>query len=138
MGRLIFATLVLLLLTPTWVLADPVGPHKPKTHLASEKAYQDAWCTEMNGEVGIFLKDGTIVDCVTEEYVVEVDFARKFYEAIGQSLHYATQTNKKAAILLIVEKPSEELYLHRLEQVVEQFQLPIKVFVVRPESLPAK
>lgn len=134
MGRLIIAvTLAILVLSATDSIS---ADSKPKNHLASEKTYQDAWCNKFKGVTGVSLRDGTIVDCVTEEYVVEVDFARKFYEAIGQSLHYSTQADKKSAILLIVEKPSEEVYLNRLHKVVEQFKLPIKVFVIRPEDVP--
>ena len=33
------------------------------------------------------------------------------YEAIGQTAHYARLTEKKPAILLIVNKPGEEKYV---------------------------
>lgn len=47
------------------------------------------------------LSDGGRVDCVTSEYVYEVEFARKWAEAVGQSLYYAQATGKKPGIVLI-------------------------------------
>ena len=42
--------------------------------------------------------DGTRCDILTDTHAIEVDFADKWAEAIGQSLKYATQTGKKAGM----------------------------------------
>ena len=73
------------------------------------------------------LKDNTRVDCLTDEYAVEVDFAKKWAEAVGQSLHYAEMTGKKPAIVLIAGK-SDSRHLDRLMKVAKKYQ--IKVWVV--------
>lgn len=36
-----------------------------------------------------------LVDCLTDEYAIEFDFSKKWAEAIGQSLYYASQTYRK-------------------------------------------
>lgn len=94
-----------------------------------EKHYQEAWCSSREDIVAIEyrLSDGTRVDCMLEDYALEVDWARNWAEAIGQSLYYAIKTNKKAAVLLIVG-PDEERFLDRLNEVAEKYE--ITVFVV--------
>ncbi|HEA68639.1 MAG TPA: hypothetical protein ENI07_17710 [Desulfobacterales bacterium] len=80
-----------------------------------ERWYQDKWCAEKQGVVEYVLPDRTRVDCLTDEYAVEVDFASasKWYESITQALHYAMLTGRQAAILLIVEKPRDRKYVNR-------------------------
>lgn len=64
-------------------------------------------------------------------YAVEVDFADKWAEAIGQSMHYARLTGKEPAVLLILEKKGDERYLQRLEQTAYW----IRVFIIGPEDI---
>ena len=47
------------------------------------------------------MPDGTRCDILTDTHAIEVDFADKWAEAIGQSLNYAMQTGKKAGIVLV-------------------------------------
>ena len=70
---------------------------------------------------------GTYVDCLTEDYAIEAEFDYK-WKAIGQSLHYAEATNKKAAILLIKRKQSNKDYYNEMMNVINKYDLPIKVF----------
>lgn len=51
------------------------------------------------------LADGTIADLVTKDISYEVDFYNKWYEAIGQSQHYARISGKKPGVILIVKPP---------------------------------
>jgi hypothetical protein len=48
------------------------------------------------------LKDGCRVDIVTDEFVIEIDFAHKWAECVGQVLHYAHMTSKKPVCLILV------------------------------------
>ena len=64
-------------------------------------------------------------------YAIEVDFADKWGKAIGQSLNYAFQANKRAGILLILEKRSDEKHLIRVNSIIEHFDLPIDVLAIR-------
>lgn len=72
--------------------------------------------------------DGTRVDCLTENYAIEVEFAKKWREAIGQALHYAFKTERQAGIVLIIQKNSDESYWKDLKNTVEHYQLPITLW----------
>lgn len=81
------------------------------------------------------LSDRTRVDCLTDNYAVEADFAYKWAEAIGQSLFYSAKTGKKPGILLIIEKVQEKRYLKRLRLTVEKYNLPVKIWIIEPGDL---
>ena len=72
----------------------------PLTYSA-EKDVNKHWCTSMSGDYEFRTKDGTYIDCLTDEFAIEAEYDFKWKESIGQSLHYAETTNKKAAILFI-------------------------------------
>ena len=80
-------------------------------HQYKEKDYQEVWCKKAGGITEYVLDDGTRVDCLTDEYAIEFDFAPKWAEAVGQSLYYALKTGKKPGIVLILEKEKERRFL---------------------------
>jgi len=84
--------------------------------LHPERFYQQIWCDEHNGKVEHILPDRSRVDCLTEEYAVEVDFADKWPpKVIGQSVFYAQMMDKKPEVVLIMEIPEKDYkYLIRL------------------------
>ena len=95
-------------------------------HLHKEKVYQEHFCQAYGGVTEYKLKDKTRVDCLLQDYAIEVDFASKWAESIGQSLHYALQTSKKPAVLLIMEdKKKDQKYLDRLENVSKSHNINI-------------
>ena len=96
---------------------------------SAEKDINKLWCASMNGDYEFRTKDGTYVDCLTNEFAIEAEYDFKWKESIGQSLHYAETTNKKAAILFIKRNESKKDYLSELNRVIAKFGLPIKVFV---------
>lgn len=79
------------------------------------------------------LPDKTRVDCLTDEYAIEFDFAVKWAESLGQALYYSIMTKKKPGIVLIMEDPKDERYLKRLKVVADK--LNIKVWAVTPETI---
>ncbi|MDD5399995.1 MAG: hypothetical protein PHQ93_02270 [Sulfurimonas sp.] len=91
-----------------------------------EKYYQTKMCNEFGGKTEYILFDKTRVDCLTDEYAIEVDFAKKWAEGIGQSLYYAEITKKKPAIALIVGD-GDEKYLNRVKTVADKFDIKIIV-----------
>ena len=99
--------------------------------LNPEAHYQEIAAKKYNGQTEVILPDGTRCDIVTETHAIEVDFADKWAEAIGQSLNYSFQLNKKAGILLILEKPDDERHLIRVESIIKHFQLTIDVLAIR-------
>lgn len=98
-----------------------------------EKDYQHWWCEKHGGELEYRLSDKTRVDCLTREYAVEVEYAAKWAESIGQALYYAQSTGRKPAVLVIVQEKSDERFLKRLRAVAKEQR--IKVWTVRPKDL---
>lgn len=101
------------------------------TAFANEASYRDAWCSSNNGVAEVINDDRTRVDCVTSEYAVEVDYASKWYEAVGQSLHYGIKTGKKPGILLIMKSDKDIKYYDRLMKAIDHYSLPITVWEIR-------
>lgn len=114
-------TLILLVLPPSISYAADL--HK-------EAEYRDAWCI---GQTEVKLSDGTRADCVTTNYVVEVDFAQKWAEGIGQALHYARLTGKQPAILLIIEKESDWRFFKRALPTAQKHN--IRMWYITPRRL---
>jgi hypothetical protein len=104
--------------------------HAERLH--PESHYRDMWCKENFGKAEVTLPDRTRADCLTESYAVEIEFADKWKSGIGQSLWYAMQTGKKAAIVLVIEKTVHNKYWIRLNSVIVQYKLPIQAFRVGP------
>lgn len=100
-------------------------------HLYYEKHYQQIHCDEVGGQAEVVLPDRTRIDCLTDRLAIEVDFAPKWAECIGQALHYGMATNKKPACLLIMEDPvKDEKYLKRLKGVADRYC--IEVYTIAP------
>jgi hypothetical protein len=115
--------LFIILLLPSLVFAQD--------RMYTEAQYQQIWCDFNNGKSEVILPDGTRADCLTTKNVVEVDFANKWYEAIGQSLHYATHFNtKRAGILLLIENHHDYRHVDRMNHVIEYYKLPIDVWIM--------
>ena len=79
-----------------------------------EKDYVNKHCT---GEIEHVLPDKTRIDCLTDEYAIEYDYAKKWAESIGQSLYYAKKTGKKPAVAIIISNPSDRKYIQRIEAI---------------------
>ena len=101
-----------------------------KKNKFSEKIINKEWCDKRGGITEYRTKDGTFVDCLTDVYAIEAEFDNNWKESIGQSLHYAETTNRKAAILLIKRKRFQNKYYEQLKRVKKKYQLPIKVFLI--------
>ncbi|MDK2594373.1 hypothetical protein [Pseudoalteromonas obscura] len=97
------------------------------TMLKSEADFVEFHC---RGEIEHRLPDKTRIDCLNDEYAIEYDFAKKWAEAIGQSLYYSAMTGKKAGIVLIVNSKTKERYLRRIEKTIEDKELNVTVWTV--------
>ncbi|MBR5304837.1 MAG: hypothetical protein IKU37_08445 [Candidatus Gastranaerophilales bacterium] len=105
-------------------------------HLYPEKYYQNMWCKEQNGRSEVKLIDNTRIDCLTQTHAVEFDFASKWAEAIGQSLHYSRMSGKNAGIVLIIEKNSDYKYFNKIKPLCEQYN--ISLWSILPPNEPVK
>jgi hypothetical protein len=107
--------LTILMLIPTLTFAE------------SESYYQNKYCKGVTEHV---LHDRTRVDCLTDTHAIEYDFSKKWHEAIGQSLGYAFETNKRAGIVLIVEKKKDYKHWIKLNSIIKHYNLPIDTWIV--------
>ena len=112
---------LLLTLFGAITFAESVRPLK-------ESYYQNEWC---KGQIEVRLPDRTRVDCLTDEYAIEIDFAINWKQGIGQSLHYALVTGKKPGIALILRKPTDQRYVDQLKAVLEANKLGIVVYAIK-------
>ena len=93
-----------------------------------ERYYQTKLCNELGGEIEYRLQDRTRIDCLSDEYAIEVDFAKKWAESIGQSLFYAQMSGKKPAVGIIMDTEKDRRYLKRLNLIANKYK--IKVFII--------
>jgi hypothetical protein len=124
MKKVILALVLVLAVSAAWydiittVCAD--GPMR-------EVWWQERWCA---GQVEVVLADGVRCDCLTDTHAIEIDFARKWYEAIGQALYYGLQTGRRPGVGLIVEKDTDKRYFIRLNSVILHYGLPIDTWEI--------
>ncbi len=78
-----------------------------------EKDYINLIHQHFGGQKEVTVKGGRI-DILTDQYAIEIDFANKWKESIGQSLWYALQKTKKPGIVLILRDQSEYTYFLQL------------------------
>jgi hypothetical protein len=95
---------------------------------ATESDYVKASC---KGKIEFILDDRTRVDCLTDEYAIEFDWASKWAESLGQSLHYSRKTGKKAGIVLIYKKPEDVRYYDRLKSIIDANCLDVRIWVIK-------
>ncbi len=92
-----------------------------------EKDYQNEWCRADFGVKEHVLPDLARVDCLTKEYAIEFDFAKKWAESVGQALYYGKETNRQPAVVLILDKPEDMKYVNRIAKI----DAGIKIFLIK-------
>lgn len=117
------------LLVAMVLLAGTVSLH---AHQHVESWYADALACESGARTEVRMADGTRCDVLTASHAVEVEFAAKWCEAVGQSLNYASQTGKSGAIAIILERESDARFLQRLRALIAFHRLPLALVVMRP------
>lgn len=125
----LFMKQVILLAAVILLIQQPVSCK----HLQPEKYYQEQWCSKHKGVVEHKLSDKARVDCLTDKYAVEFDFAPKWAECIGQALYYGKMTGKQPACVLIMERGEKDLrYLKRLRKAVYKNHPGMRTFTIQP------
>jgi hypothetical protein len=92
----------------------------------NESQIQSCACEDFDQEVRT--KAGTYVDCLSQAHAIEIESTEDWAEAIGQALHYASETGKRAKVLFFCEARDETCLRHRLsfEATVAFHGLPIE------------
>ena len=97
-------------------------------HIHKERWYQIVAAKELSGQMEYQIK-GVRVDILTKTHAIEVDFAHKAYESIGQALYYSILTKKTPGIILIVENNKLDLkYILRAKTVCRKYK--IKLWII--------
>ena len=115
LGVVVFTGLVLLM----------SGVFKAEAKSFDEGRIQACACEGLKQEVRT--KASTYVDCVSDTHAIEIEATQDWAEAIGQSLHYAVETGKRAKVLFFCEREDSVCLRHRLtfESTIAAHNLPI-------------
>ena len=73
----------------------------------------------LNGMPEYLLPDKARVDILTQTEAIEVDWAHKWAEGIGQALYYGAMTKRTPVVLLLMSAADEERYLVRVRAVID-------------------
>ena len=92
----------------------------------SEAEHAVLLAPKYNAKIEVVLWDKTRADLMNSTYAIEIDFGKKWAEAIGQSLYYSILTGKKPAIILLIGK-DESRFAYRCQTVCAK--IGIKLFV---------
>lgn len=102
----------------------------------NEAYYAERWCAEAGGREEVTLPSGARADCITEEFAVEVDWSNKWAEGLGQAMHYASETGKRAAVVLLIHEKSKNAEIYRLESTIAAYGVDVQIFVVEAPKRP--
>jgi hypothetical protein len=97
-----------------------------------ESYYQKKYCSAIGGVKEVVLRDRTRVDCLSIEYAIEIDFAYKWAECIGQSLYYSVLINEekqfktKPKCLLIVGD-NDDRFVDRARKVSDAYNIDLGI-----------
>lgn len=82
-------------------------------------------------EVEVVQWEQSRIDYVTNDYVIEIDWAKKWHEGIGQSLYYAIllPEKKPALILLVKDWKTDRRFCLRAQSVCAKYG--IRLFIER-------
>lgn len=98
-------------------------------HSHNESSYQHAYCSMVGGIEEYELPDKTRVDCLTDTYAIEFDFANKKYEAVTQALWYGLNTGKIPKVVLILDrklKKEQMVYFERIKKIGEVYKFGVE------------
>lgn len=76
----------------------------PALAAETESDYRDRLCGGAGMKMEVKMPNGTRADCMTDRLAIEIDWAHKWAEAIGQSMNYAASTGKLPAAILICKR----------------------------------
>ena len=70
---------------------------------APEKEWTDALAKKLSGQSEVQVDRGR-VDVMTDSYVIEIDFLKKWHEGLGQAIHYGDESDRIGVLALIDQK----------------------------------
>ena len=94
----------------------------------SENEYSELINQHFQGKQEVTVQSGR-VDILNDEYAIEVEFANKWKNSIGQALWYGQQTGKQPGIVLILKSNNDYKYFIQLNTALDYAGLGEKVKV---------
>jgi len=83
--------------------------------------------TKYDAQAEVVLWDKSRVDLLSDTHAIEVDWAKKHYEAVGQATWYAMVTGRRPAVLLLVRRWED--WRHVLRCFAICYRLGIRVYI---------
>lgn len=104
--------------------------------LNSERHYQTLICARPAlMEVTYYSPEGNPVgrvDCLTEHYAIEVDFADKWAEGIGQAYLYAAVFERRPGVVYIIEDANDCKHYEKVMVLLETLPQQLSVWLTGP------
>ncbi len=93
--------------------------------------YQAEWCAKNGGKVQHIPEDDSgNLACIKDQYIIYLEYAGKWKEAVGQALYYSVITGKKPGIAAIVTNSTEDTKnLKNIRLVADKYH--IRVWEIR-------
>lgn len=102
------------------------------TTSANELTQARRLAAKYSAQVEVRLLDDSRVDLLSGTHAIEVDWAPKWAEAVGQAIHYSLLADRKPAVILLLRDPATEWrHLVRAAQVCGRLGI---VLYVEPVS----
>ena len=73
--------------------------HSAPAGALDSRPFNERLCAGMQLEV--HLASGGRVDCLSDRYAIETEWAQEWYAAVGQSLYYAGETGREPGIIIL-------------------------------------
>jgi hypothetical protein len=99
-----------------------------------ESYYQNLFAERIHGQKEVLLDDKTRVDVLTDTFAIEVDFADKWSQSVGQSIYYAEKLHKKAGIVLVINGLEDDRFIQRLMMVAIKHDITVWVIDYKDDS----
>ena len=116
----IFLIIAIPVLCQVFILNQNGNSLLPNDKRLHEADYVHAYC---NGVEEYVLPDKTRIDCLTDTYACEFDWAKKWYEGFGQALWYAHNTGKKPCLVLILKSDKDYKYFNRAKILSDKYNV---------------
>lgn len=99
-----------------WLLPRPKARAAPPVRSLpklSEVEFAKILARAVGGVTEYRLPDDSRVDILTDKHAVEVDWAHKWPEGIGQCLYYGLMTERAPVVLLLADVATENRFINR-------------------------
>jgi hypothetical protein len=99
-----------------------------------ESEYSKRLAARIGGVCEVRNGDGTRIDVANDVYAVEVEFANKWAESVGQALHYGIQSGKRPAILLVLETRGDLKHAAKLLRIAQHYKLDLTIWITEADE----